>query len=104
MSGLRSHTTVREILFVVGEPSGDLHASSVARELKARGAPFDLRGIGGDMMQSAGVRIDEHIRGLAVLGFVEVLRHTQEQPLDALLEAREDKILGYGKYKEIVSP
>jgi len=66
---------VREILFVVGEPSGDLHASSVARELKALGAPFELRGIGGDLMQSAGVRIDEHIRGLAVLGFVEVLRH-----------------------------
>src|SRR5688572_32696201 len=26
-------------------------------------------------MHSAGVRIDEHIRGLAVLGLVEVLRH-----------------------------
>jgi lipid-A-disaccharide synthase len=66
---------VREILFVVGEPSGDLHASSVARELAARGARFRLRGIGGDLMQAAGVTIDEHIRGLAVLGFVEVLRH-----------------------------
>ncbi|HMC56931.1 MAG TPA: lipid-A-disaccharide synthase [Gemmatimonadaceae bacterium] len=66
---------MREILFVVGEPSGDLHASSVARELVARGAPFRLRGIGGDLMQSAGVEIDEHIRDLAVLGFVEIIRH-----------------------------
>ena len=66
---------MREILFVVGEPSGDLHASSVARELAARGAPFRLRGIGGDLMQAAGVEIDEHIRDLAVLGFVEVIRH-----------------------------
>jgi lipid-A-disaccharide synthase len=66
---------VRDILFVVGEPSGDLHASSVARELAARRAPFRLRGIGGDLMQAAGVQIDEHIRGLAVLGFVEVIRH-----------------------------
>jgi len=66
---------VREILFVVGEPSGDLHASSVARELAARGAPFTLRGIGGDLMQAAGVQLDEHIRDLAVLGFVEVIRH-----------------------------
>jgi lipid-A-disaccharide synthase len=66
---------VREILFVAGEPSGDLHASSVARELVARGAPFRLRGIGGDLMQAAGVQLDEHIRELAVLGFVEVLRH-----------------------------
>jgi lipid-A-disaccharide synthase len=66
---------VREILFVAGEPSGDLHASSVARELVARGAPYTLRGVGGDLMSAAGVQIDEHIRGLAVLGFVEVLRH-----------------------------
>jgi len=66
---------VREILFVAGEHSGDLHASSVARELVALGAEFRLRGVGGDLMHSAGVRIDEHIRGLAVLGLVEVLRH-----------------------------
>ncbi|HJQ20181.1 MAG TPA: lipid-A-disaccharide synthase [Gemmatimonadaceae bacterium] len=66
---------MREILFVVGEPSGDLHASNVARELAGRGAPFALRGIGGDLMQEAGVALDEHIRELAVLGFVEVIRH-----------------------------
>lgn len=66
---------MREILFVAGEPSGDLHASSVARELVSRGAPFRLRGIGGDLMQSAGVQLDEHIRDLAVLGFVEIIRH-----------------------------
>lgn len=66
---------MREILFVAGEPSGDLHASSVARELAAQRAPLRLRGIGGDLMQAAGVHIDEHIRGLAVLGLVEVLRH-----------------------------
>ena len=68
---------MREILFVAGEPSGDLHASSVARELAAGGggAPFRMRGVGGDLMQAAGVELDEHIRDLAVLGFVEVLRH-----------------------------
>ena len=66
---------MREILFVAGEPSGDLHASAVARELVARGAQFRLRGVGGDLMHTAGVHIDEHIRGLAVLGLVEVLRH-----------------------------
>jgi lipid-A-disaccharide synthase len=66
---------VREILFVVGEPSGDLHASNVARELASRGTPFRLRGIGGDLMRDAGVAIDEHISGLAVLGFVEILAH-----------------------------
>jgi acetyl-CoA carboxylase carboxyl transferase subunit alpha len=33
---------------------------------------------------------------------VETLRNLQEQPLDAMIEAREDKILGYGKFKEMV--
>jgi len=31
----------------------------------------------------------------------EALRALQDQPLDALLETREDKILSFGKYKEI---
>ncbi len=31
----------------------------------------------------------------------DALRQLQDQPLDALLEAREDKILSYGKFKEI---
>ena len=66
---------MREILFVVGEPSGDLHASGVARELRAASVPFRLRGIGGDLMAAAGVELDEHIDGLAVMGLVEVLRH-----------------------------
>ena len=35
---LRRTRVVREILFVAGEVSGDLHAAGVARELAARGA------------------------------------------------------------------
>ena len=31
----------------------------------------------------------------------EALRQSQEQQLDILLEAREDKLLGYGKFKEL---
>jgi acetyl-CoA carboxylase carboxyl transferase subunit alpha len=31
----------------------------------------------------------------------DTLRALQDQTLDALLEAREDKILAYGKFKEI---
>jgi acetyl-CoA carboxylase carboxyl transferase subunit alpha len=34
---------------------------------------------------------------------VEALRQAGEQPLDALLEAREDKILAYGRFKEITA-
>ena len=66
---------MRDILFVAGEPSGDLHASGVARALTVRVPSVQLRGVGGDLMAAAGVHLDEHIRGLAVMGFVEVLRH-----------------------------
>jgi lipid-A-disaccharide synthase len=66
---------VRDVLFVAGEPSGDLHAAGVARELRAGNAPYRLVGIGGDAMRDAGVELIEHVAGLAVMGFVEVLRH-----------------------------
>ncbi|HEX8851099.1 MAG TPA: lipid-A-disaccharide synthase [Gemmatimonadaceae bacterium] len=66
---------MRDILFVAGEASGDLHAAGVASELRARGAPYRLIGIGGDAMRDAGVELIEHVEQLAVMGFVEVLRH-----------------------------
>ena len=66
---------MRDILFVAGEASGDLHASGVARALTARGAPYRLTGIGGDAMRAEGVELIEHAERLAVMGFVEVLKH-----------------------------
>jgi lipid-A-disaccharide synthase len=66
---------VRDILFVAGEASGDLHASGVARALRAHDAPYRLAGIGGDEMRAAGVELIEHAERLAVMGFVEVLKH-----------------------------
>jgi lipid-A-disaccharide synthase len=66
---------VREILFVAGEASGDLHAAGVARALRAAGAPYRLTGIGGEQMREAGVELVEHVEKLAVMGFVEVLKH-----------------------------
>jgi acetyl-CoA carboxylase carboxyl transferase subunit alpha len=45
----------------------------------------------------------DHAALMATLkkALTEALHHVQEQPLDALLEAREDKLLGYGKFKEL---
>jgi lipid-A-disaccharide synthase len=66
---------VREILFVAGEASGDLHGAGVARALVEMGAPYRLTGIGGNGMRDAGVELVEHVEKLAVMGFVEVLKH-----------------------------
>src|SRR5262247_100637 len=42
----------------------------------------------------------DHAAMMATLrkALTDALRHVQEQPLEALLEAREDKLLGYGKF------
>src|SRR5437762_329525 len=66
--------SVRDILFVAGEVSGELHASGVARELALAHAPYRLIGVGGDRMQAAGVELIEHIANLSVMGFVEPLK------------------------------
>ena len=70
-----THTGRREILFVAGETSGDLHAAAVAREIRRRAPELDLAGIGGSRMEREGVRLIEHVSQLSVMGFTEVLRH-----------------------------
>ncbi|QJR35109.1 lipid-A-disaccharide synthase [Gemmatimonas groenlandica] len=66
---------MREILFVVGEASGDLHAGKVAEALHAMSPDLKLVGIGGGHMRAAGVEIIEDVENLAVMGFAEVIRH-----------------------------
>jgi lipid-A-disaccharide synthase len=80
---------VREVLFIAGETSGDLHASGVAIEMRRRSSDVSLVGIGGTRMEQAGVTLLEHTDRLAVMGFVEVLKHIpQHYRLLAELKAR----------------
>ena len=62
-----------KIMIVAGEPSGDLHASHVARQLTALYPDITLFGMGGDWMEKASVALDFHIRDSAVMGFVNVI-------------------------------
>jgi lipid-A-disaccharide synthase len=66
---------VREILFVAGETSGDLHAAGVAAAIHRRDPARPLAGIGGSRMREAGVALIEDVERMAVMGFVEVIRH-----------------------------
>ncbi|MDE0682661.1 MAG: lipid-A-disaccharide synthase [Candidatus Poribacteria bacterium] len=63
-----------KVMIVAGEPSGDLHASHVARQLKALCPDITLFGMGGDQMAAASVKLDLHIRDSAVMGFADVVR------------------------------
>ena len=62
-----------KIMIVAGEPSGDLHASHVARQLKALCPDITLFGMGGDQMEAVSVKVDLHIRDSAVMGFADVI-------------------------------
>ena len=62
-----------KVMIVAGEPSGDLHASQVAHQLKARCPDITLFGMGGDRMEKASVNLDFHIRDSAVMGFADVI-------------------------------
>lgn len=63
------------MLFVAGEASGDVHAAGVAAALGALRPDVRLVGVGGALMQAAGVELLQDVSGMAVMGFVEVLRH-----------------------------
>ena len=67
-----------EVLMVAGEASGDLHAAAVVRELRSILPDISIAGIGGDRMAAAGVELVEHAERLAVMGFVEVLKHVPQ--------------------------
>ena len=62
-----------KVMIVAGEPSGDLHASHVARRLKALCPDVTLFGMGGDRMAAASVNLDLHIRDSAVMGFADII-------------------------------
>jgi lipid-A-disaccharide synthase len=63
-----------KMLIVAGEASGDLHGSSLVRQLKKRIPDLEVFGIGGDRMKKEGMELIFHIDKLSIMGFVEVLR------------------------------
>jgi lipid-A-disaccharide synthase len=66
---------VREVLFVVGEASGDLHAGKVAEALRAAEPALPMAAVGGGHLRRAGASILVDVAELAVMGFTEVLAH-----------------------------
>ncbi|WP_420225646.1 lipid-A-disaccharide synthase [Pigmentiphaga litoralis] len=63
---------------VAGEPSGDLLAAMLVRELKHRAPTLPLQGIGGPKMLAQGFDAWYPMQKLAVNGYADVLRHLPE--------------------------
>lgn len=60
---------------IVGEASGDLHASHLMAALKEEDAEATFRFFGGDLMAAVGGTMVKHYRELAYMGFIPVLLH-----------------------------
>lgn len=60
---------------IVGEASGDLHASHLMMSLKKNDSNAEFRFFGGDMMSAVGGTRVKHYKELAYMGFVPVLLH-----------------------------
>ena len=60
---------------IVGEASGDLHASNLMRALRREDPEAEFRFFGGDLMAKVGGVCVRHYKTLAYMGFVPVLLH-----------------------------
>lgn len=58
---------------IVGEASGDLHASNLMKALKAADKEADFRFFGGDLMSQVGGTCVKHYRDCAFMGVIPVL-------------------------------
>jgi lipid-A-disaccharide synthase len=65
----------QKIAIIAGEASGDLHGSSLVKELKKINPDLEFFGIGGDKMKREGVELIFHIDRLSIMGFFEVIKN-----------------------------
>jgi len=68
----------KKIFLVAGEPSGDLHASRLAKEIKKIDSEITLAGIGGAKMAAEEVRLFYRTDELAIIGVLDVLKHLKK--------------------------
>lgn len=62
-------------MIIAGEASGDLHGASLIKEMSLIDPSICFFGIGGDRMIAAGMNPQYHIKRMAFLGVIEVIRH-----------------------------
>ena len=60
---------------IVGEASGDLHASNLMRALKEKDPGARFRFYGGELMAAQGGELVRHYREMAYMGFIPVMMH-----------------------------
>lgn len=79
--------------FIVGERSGDQHASALIKEIKKRDDSAIVAGWGGHLMESAGADILTSYHDISIMGFLEVVRNLRV--LKERLKACQDDIIKF---------
>lgn len=77
-----------KIMMSAGEASGDVHGAGLAREIKKISPSTELFGLGGNLMEKAGVRLVRNFKDYNVMGFIEVVKNLRRilKLLDDLTE------------------
>lgn len=64
-----------KVFIIAGEASGDLHGSSLVKELKRINPSLEIHAVGGERMERAGAHILVPYSDLSVVGLFEVFSH-----------------------------
>jgi len=64
---------LKHIMVLTGEPSGDLHAGHLVKEIKRLNQNIYFSGIGGKNLEHQGVDLFYNIENLSVMGLIEVI-------------------------------
>jgi len=65
----------KNIVFVAGEASGDMHAAEVISCIKSKDPSLSIIGMGSSKMKDAGAELFYDSSKIAVTGFLEVIKH-----------------------------
>ncbi len=63
----------QNIFIIAGEPSGDIRAAELLRELKKITGGLSFWGVGGDKMRAEGVELIGHIKDFSIIGVWEAI-------------------------------
>ena len=85
--------------FIIGERSGDLHASNLIRAIKKQDKSAIIEGVGGDLSRQEGMTLTYHYDELSIMGFVKVITHLKtikrsfKRCQESLLKAQPDAVV-----------
>lgn len=98
-TSLEKNNKLKKVFFLAGEQSGDLQGSILIQHLKELMPDIAITGIGGKLMQQAGMKCLHSSDEMAVIGIVEVLKnfkrlkHIKSDVQDWLAAERPDLVV-----------